>query len=210
MEPVRPVVLEGTHVRLEPLSLHHLAPLAALAARHREAFRLTVVPAEPPGMARYIETVLTQAQLGSALPFATVDRARGEVVGSTRFFALEYWEWASGHPKQRPAGVPDAAEIGYTWLAPDAQRTAINTEAKLLMLTHAFEVWEVHRMTLKTDARNAQSRAAIERIGGRLDGILRAATPAADGGIRDTAYFTMLASEWPAARARLIERLARH
>ena len=208
METVRPVVLEGTHVRLEPLSLDHAAPLGAIAGRHREAYRLTFVPAEPLGMMRYIETALAHVRAGTALPFATVDRARGEVVGSTRFFALEYWEWAPGHPMQRPAGVPAAAEIGHTWLAPGAQRTAINTEAKLLMLAHAFEGWAVHRVTLKTDVRNARSRAAIERIGGRLDGILRAAVPAADGGIRDTAIFSMLASEWPAARARLTERLA--
>lgn len=209
MEPIRPVVLEGKHVRLEPLGPHHRPALAAIAARHRETYRLTAVPAEPEGMVDYVESVLAQARAGAALPFATVDRARETVVGSTRFWNLEFWTWAPGHPMQRPPGVPDAVEIGYTWLAPEAQRTALNTEAKLLMLAHAFEKWEVHRVTLKTDVRNARSRAAIERLGARLDGIVRAAVPAADGGIRDTALYSLLAGEWPEARDRLRSRLAR-
>ncbi|HMK72451.1 MAG TPA: GNAT family protein [Myxococcaceae bacterium] len=209
MEPIRPVVLEGKHVRLEPLGPHHRPALAAIAARHRETYRLTAVPAEPEGMVDYVESVLAQARAGAALPFATVDRARETVVGSTRFWNLEFWTWAPGHPMQRPPGVPDAVEIGYTWLAPEAQRTALNTEAKLLMLAHAFEKWEVHRVTLKTDVRNARSRAAIERLGARLDGIVRAAVPAADGGIRDTALYSLLAREWPEARDRLRKRLAR-
>jgi N-acetyltransferase len=209
MEPIRPIVLDGKHVRLEPLALHHRAPLAAIVARHRETYRLTAVPAEPEGMADYVESVLAQARAGTALPFATVDRARDSVVGSTRFWNLEFWTWAPGHPMQRPPGVPDAVEIGYTWLAPEAQRTPINTEAKLLMLAHAFETWEVHRVTLKTDVRNARSRAAIERLGARLDGVVRAAVPAADGGIRDTALYSLLAREWPEARDRLRARLAR-
>ena len=100
-------------------------------------------------------------------------------------------------------------EIGWTWLAPDAQRTAVNTEAKRLMLAHAFERWEVFRVSLKTDARNVRSRAAIERLGARLDGVMRAHSPAADRGARDAAYYSMLAAEWPDARARLDARLAR-
>jgi len=209
MEPIRPVVLEGKHVRLEPLGLHHVQPLAAIVARHRETYRLTAVPADPRGAQGYVESALAQARAGTALPFATVDRVREGVVGSTRFWNLEFWTWDDGHPMQRPPGVPDAVEIGYTWLAPEAQRTAINTEAKLLMLAHAFEQWEVHRVNLKTDVRNARSRAAIERLGARLDGILRAAVPAADGGIRDTALYSLLAREWPEARDRLRARLAR-
>jgi RimJ/RimL family protein N-acetyltransferase len=98
-------------------------------------------------------------------------------------------------------------EIGWTWLAADAQRTALNSEAKYLMLAHAFERWRVHRVSLQTDARNARSRAAIERIGARLDGVLRAQRPAADGTVRDSAYYTILDSEWPAVRARLEARL---
>lgn len=207
MEPVRPLVLEGRHVRLEPLSQQHLAPLAAIAARHRETYRLTSVPEQPEGMASYLALALAQAEARTGLPFATLERGRGTVVGSTRFWNLEYWSWPVGHPLQRPEGVPDAVEIGYSWLAPEAQRTAINTEAKLLMLAHAFERWQVHRVTIKTDVRNARSRAAIERLGAHLDGVLRAATPASDGGIRDTAWYSLLRAEWPAVRDRLTARL---
>ena len=99
-------------------------------------------------------------------------------------------------------------EIGWTWLAADAQRTAINTEAKLLMLGHAFEAWRVRRVNLRTDSRNLRSRAAIERLGAKLDGILRAHMPASDGGVRDTATYSLLATEWPQAKERLAGRLA--
>jgi RimJ/RimL family protein N-acetyltransferase len=207
MEALRPIVLEGLHVRLEPLSLAHLAPLQAIAARHRDSYRLTSVPEDASRMTEYLEIAFSQVRARTALAFATLERATGRVVGSTRFWALEYWNWPPGHPHSRPEGVPDAVEIGYSWLAPEAQRTAINTEAKLLMLTHAFEAWEVHRVTLRTDVRNARSRAAIERLGARLDGILRAASPASDGGIRDTASYSLLLAEWPEARARLRARL---
>lgn len=98
--------------------------------------------------------------------------------------------------------------IGYTWLTPSAQRTRINTEGKLLMIGHAFDAWDVWAVRLQTDARNARSCAAIERLGFRLDGILRADRPGADGSVRDTAAYSMLADEWPLHRARLLERLA--
>jgi RimJ/RimL family protein N-acetyltransferase len=158
-------------------------------------------------MTRYIETALADWDAARALPFATVDRARGRVVGATRFGNVEFWAWPPGNPNQRGEDVPDVVEIGWTWLAADAQRTAINTEAKYLMLTHAFERWRVHRVSLQTDARNARSRAAIERIGARLDGVLRAQRPASDGTVRDSAYYTILDREWPAVRARLEARL---
>jgi RimJ/RimL family protein N-acetyltransferase len=207
MEKPHPVVLEGTHVRLEPLSPEHLAPLAAIAKRHRETYGLTSVPAEASGMADYLKLAFAQARAGTGLPFVTIERRGGTVVGSTRFWSFEFWEWKADNPLRRPPGVPDAVEIGYTWLAPEAQRTAINTEAKLLMLAHAFEAWEVHRVTLRTDVRNARSRAAIERLGARLDGVLRAASAANDGGIRDTASYSLLASEWPEAKKCLSARL---
>ena len=207
MEALRPVVLEGTHVRLEPLSLLHLEPLSAIAARHRDTYRLTSVPEDASAMGAYFEIAFAQARAGLGLPFATVERETGKVVGSTRFWNVEFWSWPAGHPSRRPEGVPDAVEIGYTWLAPEAQRTAVNTEAKLLMLAHAFERWDVHRVNLRTDVRNARSRAAIERLCARLDGVLRAHTPAADGGIRDTATYSLLASEWPKARERLTAKL---
>jgi RimJ/RimL family protein N-acetyltransferase len=117
---------------------------------------------------------------------------------------IERWPWPPGYRAlQRSPEHADAVEIGSTWLTPDAQRTAINTHAKLLMLTHAFEAWCVHRVSLKTDARNTRSRNAIQRIGARFDGVLRAHMPGFDGVIRDTAFFSILASEWPAVRDRL-------
>jgi len=103
--------------------------------------------------------------------------------------------------------VPDVVDIGFTWLAGSAQRTPVNTEAKLLMMTHAFEVWRVHRVALQTDVRNTRSRAAIERIGGRLDGILRADRPGADDTVRTSARFSIVATEWPDVKARLTSRL---
>ena len=142
------------------------------------------------------------------MPFATVDKVRARVVGSTRFGNIECWSWPGAPVEPLPHG-PDAVEIGWTWLAASAQRTYVNSEAKLLMLGHAFDVWRVRRVTLKTDARNARSRANIERIGCRFDGILRAHMAAWDGGIRDSAFYSMLAEEWPAAREKLRARLRR-
>jgi RimJ/RimL family protein N-acetyltransferase len=127
----------------------------------------------------------------------------GRVVGSTRYLNVEFWAWPAGNPLQRGAGLPDVVEIGATWLAPAAQRTPINTEAKLLMLTHAFEVWRVHRVSLMTDARNMRSRTAILRLGAKVDGVIRAARVAVDGVIRDTAAFSIVESEWPSVKAGL-------
>jgi N-acetyltransferase len=205
MEPVLfPVTLDGRRVRLEPLAHAHAAPLVAAADESRATYHLTHVPADAAAMAAWIDHALAEAARGQAVPFATVDKERGRVVGSTRFANLERWQWV--HPPVEPRALgPDAVEIGWTWLAASAQRTYVNSEAKLLMLTHAFEAWRVRRVTFKTDARNARSRANIERVGARLDGIWRAHMPAADGGIRDSAFFSMLASEWPAARERLVQ-----
>lgn len=204
---VEPVVLEGRHVRLEPLSPAHAPALADAASGQRDTYGFTLVPGNLAEARAYIESALADQAAGKALPFATVARASGRVVGSTRFGNIEFWSWPASSPQARRDGSPDVAEIGWTWLAADAQRTAINTEAKLVMLTHAFETWRVHAVKLNTDARNARSRAAIERIGARFDGVLRAHRPATDGGIRDTAAFSLLAAEWPAARARLQARL---
>ena len=206
MQQVSPVGLRGQHVRLEPLTREHTAGLVAAAVGgSRETFALTHVPADRAEMETYVDSALEDQRHGRAVPFATV--CDGRVVGSTRFGNIERWSWPPGAPAQRPAGCADAVEIGWTWLTPAAQRTAVNTEAKLLMLAHAFEVWEVVRVTLKTDARNARSRAAIERIGGRLDGLLRGHMPAYDGTVRTSAVYSILAEEWPevakALRARL-------
>jgi RimJ/RimL family protein N-acetyltransferase len=199
-----PFTLEGEYVRLEPLSLAHVAALTVAASGNRESFRYTWVPQGEPAMRRYVEEALALREAGAAMPFATVQRAAGRAIGSTRFFNFEYFRWPEG--TRAPPQAPDAVEIGWTWLSPDAQRTAANTEAKLLMLTHAFETWRVVRVNLRTDALNARSRAAIERLGAKLDGILRAHVPSALGGIRDTATYSLLRDEWPAAKDRLTRR----
>ena len=202
-----PVTLQGAHVRLEPLTLGHVSALLAVATGPRDTFTLTTVPADEAAMCRYVETALADQAAARALPFATVDARTGRVVGTTRFGHVEFWDWPAGNPHQRGADVPDVVEIGWTWLAADAQRSGINTEAKLLMLAHAFETWRVHRVSLMTDARNARSRQAILRLGARFDGILRAARPASDGAIRDTAAYSILDAEWPAVKAALRARL---
>ena len=203
------MVLEGQHVRLEPLAERHLADLLPLVQGPRETFAITWVPRDEPGLRQYLQLALEEQRLGVSLPFATVDRLRGKAVGSTRFMTIDFWAARPGSALARPPGVPHAVEIGHTWLGPQAQRTALNTEAKLLMLGHACQRWEVLRVTLKTDARNVRSRTAIERLGCKLDGVVRAHSPSADGGPRDVALYSMLAREWPDARARLDARLAR-
>jgi RimJ/RimL family protein N-acetyltransferase len=154
-------------------------------------------------MRLYVETALGGRDSGTLLPFATVDKETERVVGSTRFLNVQFWDWPDGNPRQRGEKLPDVVEIGATWLGPDAQRTGINTEAKLLMLTHAFETWLVHRVRLQTDARNERSRNAIERLGAQLDGVIRGDRVATDGTIRDSAVFSVLDSEWPAVKEHL-------
>jgi len=202
-----PIVLNGRHVRLEPLTRGHARALAAAASGSRETYGLTTVPEGEPSAHSYIETALGDQTAGRSLPFATVATATGRVVGSTRFLNIEFWAWPIGHPLQRGEDVPDVVEIGATWLAAEAQRTAINTEAKLLMLTHSFETWRVHRVSLMTDARNERSRRAILRLGARFDGVIRAQRTAVDGTIRDTAAFSILEEEWPMVKRQLQSRL---
>jgi N-acetyltransferase len=204
---LEPIALEGRYVRLEPLTMVHAPGLLAAARGPRDTFGYTTVPSDEAEMRRYIEGLLRAHAKGTTLPFATVDRAVGQVVGSTRFLSVEFWEWPAGSPYRRGARAPDVVEIGGTWLTHNAQRTGINTEAKLLMLTHAFETWRVHRVSLVTDARNTRSRNAILRLGARFDGILRAARVASDFTIRDTAAYSILAGEWPALKPRLVARL---
>jgi len=195
---VEPIVLRGTSVRLEPLSPEHVPALMAAASADRSTYRFTLVPDQPEAMAAYVATALDEQRIGRTYAFATVQHER--IVGSTRFMDIDYWE---GSP------VPSVLEIGGTWLTASAQRTGVNTEAKLLMLTQAFDTWQVHRVTLKTDARNERSRRAIERIGAMFDGIRRAHVPATDGSIRDTAYYSILQVEWPAIQSTLVARLGR-
>ncbi len=206
MEPLSTTALRGRQVLLEPLALAHVESLLAAASESRESYAIANVPADVAGMRRFVEEALADAERGRALPFVTVSVRERRVVGSTRFGSAERWSWPGPPAPPLPVG-PDAVEIGWTWLAASAQRTAINTEAKLLMLTHAFEVWRVRRVTLKTDARNARSRAAMDRIGCRFDGILRAHMPAWGGGVRDSAMYSVIATEWPEVRAGLLARV---
>jgi RimJ/RimL family protein N-acetyltransferase len=201
------VSLAGRHVRLVPLSMEHAAPLLRVADESRATYALQTVAPDLAGMEAWVAAALDEEAHGVSLPFAVLDAA-GAVVGATRFMTIEWWTWPGPPPPPVPSG-PDVLEIGWTWYAERVQRTAVNTESKLLLCTHAFEVLGVRRITWKTDARNERSRAAILRLGAKFDGVLRAHRVAADGGVRDSAFFSMLRAEWPAAKAKLEERLAR-
>jgi len=207
--PLEPFVLAGLHVRLDPLSMSHVDALVSAASVSRVHYEVAVVPATLEAMTAYVRGALDDQAAGTVLAFATVAVPSEGVVGSTRFMNIERWRWPAKSELQRPPERPDAVEIGATWLAHDAQRTGLNTEAKLLMLSHAFERWNVHRVTIKTDVRNERSRAAIERLGAKLDGILRSHSPSATGTVRDTAYYSIVKSEWSEVRGRLEMRLAR-
>jgi RimJ/RimL family protein N-acetyltransferase len=205
------VVLAGEVVTLRPMTIDDVDALVAAASEDRSTYGFTPVPDGKAAMCSYVESVLLDERAGWALPFVTTLTEDGRVVGSTRFLDLDDWAPARrvGGPPQGAVGPPRTAEVGATWLAASVQRTAVNTEAKLLMLRHAFDTWNAERITLKTDARNARSRAAIERIGAQFEGIRRAHVRATDGGIRDTAYYSILRVEWPDVRNALEARLAR-
>ena len=200
--------LIGSSIRLEPLEFHHVDALAAASAVDPALYQWSAVPVGRDAVSRYIETALAWREAGTAVPFATIRIADGAVLGSTRFFDIESWAWPVGH-ERHGRQHPDVCEIGYTWLTRSAIRTAANTEAKLLMLTHAFEAWQMLCVCLHTDARNQRSRAAIERIGGKPDGILRAHRMGADFTPRDSVRFSILAAEWPDVKRRLGELLNR-
>jgi RimJ/RimL family protein N-acetyltransferase len=195
-------LLQGRHVRLEPLGQHHAEGLAAASAADPSLYNWSPVPQGVAEAHTYINTALAGRDAGTAVPFAIVRNQNGLVIGSSRFFDLDRWKWPAGHARHG-RDVPDVCEIGYTWYGKPAIRTAANTESKLLMLTHAFEVWEVVRVCLHTDARNERSRAAIERIGGKFEGILRGHRMAVDFIPRQSARYSILASEWPEVRDRL-------
>ena len=198
------ITLQGRHVRLEPLEHHHVDGLAAASADDATLYQWSPVPRGKAEATQYIETALAWRDAGTAVPFAIVRVQDGIVLGSTRFWNLERWAWPQGHPLHG-RGVPDACEIGYTWLSRSAIRTVANTESKLLMLTHAFEAWQVLRVCFHTDVRNQRSRAALERIGGQCEGILRAHRMAADHIPRDSVRYSIVASEWPAVKQRLLQ-----
>jgi RimJ/RimL family protein N-acetyltransferase len=154
-------------------------------------------------MRRHVEAALTARDLGLAVPFTVVRLADETLIGATRFHQLDYWV------RPEPSGLPDTCEIGYTWLAREALRTAANTEMKRLMLTHAFEAWGVRSVCLHTDVRNQRSRDAVERIGGVFEGVLRSHRITVDQSPRDSARFSITAAEWPQVRRRLAELTAR-
>jgi RimJ/RimL family protein N-acetyltransferase len=178
--------------------MHHADALLSASDEDRTTYAFTRTPDGAAGVVAYIEEALADERRGVRVPFATWWKDEGRFVGSTSLFP-EWWNW------EQPSDAPAVAEIGGTWLAASAQRTPVNTEAKYLMLRHGFEVWGVVRMSLKTDARNARSRAAIERLGARYDGTLRRHMPAfgPGGGARDSAFFSIVSEEWPAVKSRL-------
>lgn len=217
---ILPVILEGCHVRLEPLTLSHEEALVA-AASDGELWNttVTIIP-DRAGMKDYIQAALDGLAQGRELPFAIAWKAesagrlednaavarpsgraqstgvranREEIVGTTRFYDI--------FPADRKAA------IGYTWLAKSAQRTPVNTESKLLLLTHAFETWKCVRVELITDVLNEQSRAAILRLGAKQEGILRNHLILPSGRIRDSAVFSIIDSEWPEVKMSLQDRL---
>lgn len=192
----QPVLLEGRQVRLEPLAEHH-RPLLHRAAAGQDVFTwfLTDSLAKPEALDRWFDDALRAQAAGAEVAFATVRRRDGQVVGSTRYLDI-----------RRPHR---GLEIGNTWLQREAQRTALNTEAKYLMIRQAFEGWNAVRVQLKTDERNERSRSAILRIGAKYEGILRRYQARFDGYVRNTAIYAITAEDWPEAKARLEAMLAR-
>jgi RimJ/RimL family protein N-acetyltransferase len=162
------------------------------------------VPFSEEAARRYVAAAAAAREAGTAAPFAVVRLADETVIGSTRLFDLQRWDWPEGHPRHGHDG-PDTCEIGHTWLAASAIRTGANTEMKRLMLTLAFDSWDVQSVCFHTDARNERSRGALARIGARYEGTLRAHRLAADGRPRDSARFAITAADWPAVRAHLAE-----
>lgn len=203
----RDITLSGRHIRLEPLARHHVDGLVAAAAGDPELYCWGPVPQSKDAAMSYVDTAIAWRDAGTAVPFAIVRLQDGSVIGSTRFWNIERWSWPQGH--SRHGSHMDACEIGYTWFTRSAIRTGANTEAKLLMLKHAFESWDALRVCLHTDARNQRSRAAIERIGGKFEGILRSHRMAADFIPRDSVRYSIIAAEWPAVEERLNHLLNR-
>ena len=184
--------------------MHHVPGLLRAAAQDPSLYQWVLVPQDEPAMRRHVEDALAARAKGIAVPFAVIRRQDDTVIGSTRFHQLDYW------PRPEPENVPDTCEIGYTWLAREALRTGANTEMKRLMLAHAFEVWRVRSVCLHTDVRNQRSRNAIQRIGGKFEGVLRAHRLAVDQSPRDSARFSITAAEWPAVRQHLEDLAARY
>ncbi|WP_312350008.1 GNAT family protein [Actinomyces sp.] len=196
-----PTVLDGALVRLEPLATDHVPGLERAAEGARATPSLATVPT-PEGVEDYVRHNLERQAGGAYLPFAQVEVATGRVLGHTAFLTPRTW----------PDGRLLAVEVGSSWLAPDMRGTAVNSASKMLLLSHAFEDWQVVRVDIKTDVRNSAARAGIRAVGARFEGILRNWQPSlADGEAgrpRDTAMFSITATEWPDVRQHLQERIA--
>lgn len=197
-------VLRGSLVRLEPLEHRHAPDLAAAVAGDRGSYGFTWVPT-PDEVGAYIDAQHERAATGRLAAYAQVSAATGRALGATAFWDPRFWPGT-----ERLCAV----EVGFTWLGPSAQGTGVNAEAKLLMFRHAFEVWDVVRVDLKTDARNELSRAAIAATGARFEGVLRSWSqswaPGEQGRLRDSAMYSIVAAEWPRCRDRLAARVTRH
>jgi len=192
---VEPVTLQGSIVRLEPLTLDHLPGLTSVGLEG-DLWRWTLSVNQTPGdMRSYVEAALASATADTEVPFATIEQSSGRVIGSTRFLSID------AHHRR--------LEIGYTWIAPAWQRTAANTEAKLLMLTHAFNVLGALRVEFKTDALNERSRAALLGIGASEEGTMRNHMVTDSGRRRHSVYFSVIEEEWPRVRQHLDSRLSR-
>jgi len=183
------ITLSGQHVTLEPLQQSHLNDIQSAAA-DGELWKLffTSVPA-PEKAQDWLNLALEMQAQQKALPFAVRENASGNIVGATRFCNID-------HPNQR-------VEIGYTWYSTSVQRSAVNTECKLLLLSHAFEVWNCIAVEFRTDWFNRRSQAAIELLGAKRDGVLRNHTILPDGRIRDTVVYSVLQNEWAGVKKNL-------
>jgi RimJ/RimL family protein N-acetyltransferase len=191
-----PITLTGRHVRLEPLAAAHVDALVRNGADPEVWRWMPSLRADPRESVRaWCETVMPMHARGEMVAFAVVYLAREEAVGGTTFF-----DYSESHRR---------VEIGYTWLTKFAWRSAVNTEAKFLLLRHAFEVLGLNRVQLKTDARNVRSQTAIARLGAVREGMLRSHMVMPDGWVRDSVMFSIVAAEWPAVKARLEGWLAR-
>ena len=190
---IAPVALEGRYVRLEPLTKTHLAGLAEVGLDEEVWRWIPVAVRTVEEMAAYIETALQEQERGVSLPFALIEKATGRAIGSTRYGNIDR--------------THHRVEIGWTWVARDWQRTAMNTEAKYLLLEHAFETLGCIRVELKTDSLNKRSRVAILRIGAKEEGIFRNHMITSSGRLRHSVYFSIVDSEWPAVKARLESQL---
>lgn len=197
MNIVLPVTLEGSVVRLEPIRREHAELFWEVAKDNLDdIFRwIPYSMKTPEDFKKVVDKAFIEQDRGESVVFATVERRTGRAVGSTRFMNID-------RANRR-------VEIGSTWIAPAWQRTAVNTEAKFLMLQHAFDVWQCFRVELKTDALNEKSRNAILRIGAKEEGTLRRHVLTWTGRVRDSVYFSILDSEWPAAKSKLEEKLGR-